>query len=83
MEELKRLMHIKSIVTIVVMVTFGILALKGEISPENVVTITATVIAFYFGTQHESKVVGKSAQTETRAEAAPDIQYDIGKEMEQ
>lgn len=32
---------------------FSILAVKGDIQADNVMVIVSTVIAFYFGTQHE------------------------------
>jgi methylenetetrahydrofolate reductase (NADPH) len=31
----------------------NVLALRGDISPDNVMIIVTSVIAFYFGTQHE------------------------------
>lgn len=49
-ERLKKLLTVKSIVTIILTLLFSILALKGNISQE-VMTIFTTVIAFYFGTQ--------------------------------
>lgn len=59
MEKLKNnlanLIKVKTIVTLVVIAVFSILALKGNISPDNVMLIVTSVIAFYFGTQHEKK----------------------------
>ena len=55
MKNLANLIKVKTIVTIIVLAVFAVLALKGDISPDNVMTITASVIAFYFGTQHEKK----------------------------
>ena len=54
-KNLANLIKVKTIVTIIVLAVFAVLALKGSISPDNVMTITASVIAFYFGTQHEKK----------------------------
>ena len=54
-KNLANLIKVKTIVTFVVVMVFAVLALKGNISPDNVMTITASVIAFYFGTQHEKK----------------------------
>lgn len=45
------LVKVKTIVTITVLVVFVVLALRGDITPENVMQITTTVIVFYFGTQ--------------------------------
>ncbi len=53
LQNLANLIKVKTIVTLVVLGVFTILALRGDISAENVMTIVATVIAFYFGTQQE------------------------------
>ena len=47
------LLKIKSIVTLVVISVFAVLALKGSISADNVMIIISMVVSFYFGTQHE------------------------------
>lgn len=52
---LANLIKVKTIVTLVVIAVFSALALKGNISPDNVMLIVTSVIAFYFGTQHEKK----------------------------
>ena len=49
------LIKVKTIVTLVVLVIFAVLALRGDITPDNVMVIVSTVVAFYFGTQHEKK----------------------------
>lgn len=49
------LFKVKTIVTLVVIAVFAVLALKGAIPADNVLMIVSTVIAFYFGTQHEKK----------------------------
>lgn len=54
-EKLLKLASVKSIVTIILTVVFSVLALRGDISPEQFVMIFTTVIAFYFGTQSEKK----------------------------
>ena len=54
-DKLMKLFSVKSIVTIILTVVFSILALRGDISPEQFVMIFTTVIAFYFGTQAEKK----------------------------
>ncbi len=57
METLKKnaanLVKVKTLVTMTVLGVFAVLALRGDISADNVTTIVTTVIAFYFGTQHE------------------------------
>ncbi len=52
-QNLANLVKVKTLVTLGVMVVFGVLALKDAISPENVMLIVTSVISFYFGTQHE------------------------------
>jgi len=55
-EKFSKLINVKSIVTIILTAVFSYLAVKGEISGEQFLMIFTTVIAFYFGTQHEKKV---------------------------
>ena len=47
------LVKVKTIVTLVVIAVFTVLALRGTISADNVMLIVTSVISFYFGTQHE------------------------------
>ena len=54
-QNLAALVKVKTIVTLVVLAVFCVLALRGDITPENVMQITTTVVVFYFGTQHEKK----------------------------
>ena len=54
-KNLANLIKVKTIVTFIVLVVFAVLSMKGDISPDNVMIITSSVIAFYFGTQHEKK----------------------------
>lgn len=54
-KNLANLIKVKTIVTFVVLAVFAVLSLRGQITPDNVMIITSTVIAFYFGTQHERK----------------------------
>ena len=53
LKNLANLIKVKTIVTLSVMLVFGILSLKGTITADNVMIVVSTVIAFYFGTQHE------------------------------
>lgn len=59
METLKKnlanLVKVKTIVTMVIIAVFAVLAMKGTIQPDNVMIIVTSVISFYFGTQHEKK----------------------------
>ncbi len=52
-ERLEQLLCVKSIVTILLTVVFSVLALRGQISTQQYITIFTVVISFYFGTQHE------------------------------
>ena len=49
------LIKVKTIVTLVVIAVFAVLALRGDIEPDNVMIIISMVVSFYFGTQHEKK----------------------------
>ena len=53
LKNLANLIKVKTIVTLIVLIVFTILALRGDIAPDNVMVIVSTVVAFYFGTQHE------------------------------
>ena len=52
-KNLTQLIKVKTIVTLVIIFVFAALALTGRISADNVMIVVSTVIAFYFGTQHE------------------------------
>ena len=52
-KNIANLIKVKTIVTMTVIAVFAVLAIKGTIQPDNVMIIVTSVIAFYFGTQHE------------------------------
>lgn len=52
-KNLAALVKVKTIVTLAVIAVFVVLACKGTITADNVMIVVSTVIAFYFGTQHE------------------------------
>lgn len=54
-KNLANMVKVKTLVTIAVITVFSVLALRGDITPDNVMVIVSTVVAFYFGTQHEKK----------------------------
>ena len=58
LSNLAALLKVKTLVTLVVIIVFAALALKGSISPDNVMIIISMVVSFYFGTQHEKKSTG-------------------------
>ena len=53
LKNLANLIKVKTIVTLAVISVFAALAIRGDITPDNVMVIASTVVAFYFGTQHE------------------------------
>lgn len=55
LKNLANLIKVKTIVTLVVILIFAILSIRGDITADNVMIIVSSVIAFYFGTQHEKK----------------------------
>lgn len=52
-ENLAALVKVKTIVTLIVVAVFAVLALNGRISADNVMIVISMVVSFYFGTQHE------------------------------
>ena len=52
-KNLAALVKVKTIVTLIVVVVFAVLALRGSLQPDTVMTIVTMVVAFYFGTQSE------------------------------
>ena len=53
LKNLANMLKVKTVVTLVVITVFAVLALKGGIAPDNVMIIVSMVVSFYFGTQHE------------------------------
>ena len=54
-KNLANLLKVKTLVTFAVIIVFCILALRGDIEPDNTMYIVTTVIDLYFGTQHEKQ----------------------------
>ena len=50
-ERLYKLLSIKSLVTLSMTLVFSVLAMRGDVSGQDFLTVFTTVIAFYFGTQ--------------------------------
>lgn len=50
------LIKVKTIVTLVVMAVFTVLALRGDITADNAMIIISMVVSFYFGTQSYKRV---------------------------
>ena len=54
-EKLKKLIDVKSIVTLCLTIVFCILAYRHDITAEQFLTVFTVVISFYFGTQYNKK----------------------------
>ena len=52
-QNLANMVKVKTLITLVVMAVFGVLALRGSISSDNAMIIISMVVSFYFGTQKE------------------------------
>ena len=52
-ERLERLLSVKSIVTLILSGAFVYLAINGEVSSQEFMTVFTMVITFYFGSQIE------------------------------
>ena len=74
------LIKIKSVLTLALTATFVVMALRGEIAPDQFIMIFTTVIAFYFGSQtkkEETPTTEDNTQAETVVVEAPStVQYD-------
>lgn len=53
LDKIADLLKVKTIVTFLVVTVFTVLALRGDIQPDNVMIVVSMVVSFYFGTQHE------------------------------
>ena len=60
-KRLSNLLTVKSIVTIVLTAVFAYLAVAGQVSTDQFLTVFTVVIAFYFGTQAEKKTTEVNA----------------------
>lgn len=58
LKNLASLIKVKTIVTLAVIGVFATLALRGNISADNVMIVISMVVSFYFGTQHEKQSNG-------------------------
>ena len=56
-KRIANLLAVKSIVTVILTVVFAYLAVQGQVTTEQFLTVFTVVIAFYFGTQAERKSI--------------------------
>ena len=54
-EKLAKLIDVKSIMTLSLTIVFCVLALTGEVSGQEFLTIFTVIVGFYFGTQAQKK----------------------------
>lgn len=59
LQKLSKLVDVKSVVTLFLTFIFGVLALKGNVTADQFLTVFTTIIAFYFGTQYEKTKKGE------------------------
>lgn len=53
LKQIAKLIDVKSLITLTLTAVFAVLSVRGELSPEQFLTVFTTVIAFYFGVQHQ------------------------------
>ena len=71
------LIKIKSVLTLALTATFVVMALRGDISAEQFITLFTMVVGFYFGSQTKKEETAVAEQKEEPIVEVPsDIQYD-------
>lgn len=55
LENIASLIKVKTFITVAVVSVFLALSMRGDISPDQIVTLTGMVVSFYFGTQSEKR----------------------------
>ena len=63
LKNIAALIKVNTIVTLVVMAVFVVLALRGDISADNAMLIVSMVISFYFGSVGEKKNAKNNERT--------------------
>lgn len=58
-ERLAKLIDVKSLVTFLLTATFSALALRGDVTGQEFLTVFTVVISFYFGTQAQKHAEAK------------------------
>ena len=64
-ETWKNLLKVKSIITILLTITFVIMLVCGFAIPQEFIMIYTTVVSFYFGTQAQKIADGKDQSGQT------------------
>ena len=65
MKRLANLLCVKSLVTLTLTAVFAYLAVNGQVSTDQFLTVFAIIVSFYFGTQAERN----ATQAETKVQA--------------
>ena len=65
-KRLTALLAVKSIVTVILTVVFAYLAVCGQVTTEQFLTVFTVVIAFYFGTQAEKRQQTAVSESDTK-----------------
>lgn len=65
---LTNLIKIKSIVTLALTAAFVVMALRGDVTPEQFIPIFTTIVGFYFGTQKVKETSVPEAEEPEREE---------------
>lgn len=53
LENLAKLINVKSIVTLILTVVFAMLSLAGRVTADQFLTVFTVVISFFFGTKYQ------------------------------
>lgn len=77
---LVNLIKIKSVLTLALTTAFVMLALRGEIAPDQFLTIFTMVVGFYFGTQNSKSeesvaVIEDPIQTAEASDTSTNVVY--------
>lgn len=55
-DKLAKLIDVKSIMTLLLTVTFCILAMYGKVNSEQFLTVYAVIVSFFFGTKNGQRI---------------------------
>lgn len=75
MEELKKLIDLKSIITIILVLVFSFLTIVGRIGAEQFLPILTMIITFYFAKQ--SNTAEKPAEKQNTAEKTAEEKMEV------
>ncbi len=80
-DQLKKLLEVKSIITIIVIIGLVIFTQQGKIDGEKFFQIVTIIVTFYFGTQNgKSEAKNQAASTTLTVETKP-LQITTGQQV--